>query len=138
MKRTILAAAVLLFVAPLIAGAQPQDDAWWGRVAEQNAINVASSEAHVQTLTLKNTIYLATFYRGRIDLSDSVAPIRALCDNGAEGDLRALALAALQTIATPSALAYLDRYATPAEAADARALITEVLNERHSTRLSLL
>lgn len=137
MKRTVFV-AIALFVAPLFAAAQTQtpDDTWWARVAEQNAINVASSKANIQAQALKNTIYFATFYRGRMDLADSVAPIRSMCDKGAKGELRALALAALQTVGSFEALDYLDHYATADEVKNASALIAEVIAERHQARLS--
>lgn len=137
MKRTVFV-AIALFIVPLVVAAQPQDEAWWARVAAQNAINVTSDKAHVQEQALKNTIYFATFYRGRLDLDESVAPIRAMCENGAKGQMRALALAALQTLGTTDALDYIDRYTTAEEVAHASDLIAEVIARHHRNALSAL
>ena len=104
MKRALLFTLVLLIGLSTAANAQEfyetKGPAYWTKIARQLTASLQSPIEGVRVGSLKNAVYFATFYPDRIDLSEAVAPIIAIC----EDDGRRAVLTGYYTRGAPAVL----------------------------------
>ena len=101
--------------------------AYWTKITRQVTASLDSPVEGVRIGSLKNAVYFATFYPDRIDLSQAVAPIIAICDDDERRAEHMIALAALQAIGGGEAERYL-AHRSIRERADVRRKVLAVLN----------
>ena len=88
----------------------------------------------VRVQNIKNAIFFATFYRDRIDLSQAVKSIIAICDDESRWAEHMVALAALQVIGNGEAKQYLARRVTGEQAHEVRRMMLAVLDDYYAAK----
>ena len=126
MKRTATLIVVAVLVAPLVQAQNVSEtsDHYWTAVVEQNIKLLDSGDRNIQHIALKNIIILSNVRRDKVSFERAVPTVIALCDR--DQKLRSIGFAALQSIGSREALAYLDGHevgALPSE------VIASVLKE---------
>ncbi|GEM_PF-682007 len=121
-----------LILAPLAVSAQDRfaDNGadWWHRVALQAAVNINSPNVAIQQIGLENLIYLMVFYREYLPVDYLFqALVRAYVQALSEVN-RTLARAALITMGTPAAMAYLRDHGSRRQEQLARVALIRVLH----------
>ena len=131
MKRALLFALALTIGLSTVAHAQEfyetKGPAYWTKMTRQITASLNSPVEGVRVGTLQNAVYFATFYPDRIDLSQAVEPIIAICDDEARWAEHLVALAALQAIGGGEAERYL-AHRSAQERSDVRRKVLAVLN----------
>ena len=130
MKRALLFTLALLIGLSTAANAQEfyetKGPAYWTKIARQLTASLQSPIEGVRVGSLKNAVYFATFYPDRIDLSEAVTPIIAICEDDGRRAEHLMALATLQAIGGGEAERYLAHRSTQ-ERADVRRKVLAVL-----------
>ncbi len=83
------------------------DADWWHRVAIQAAANIGSDNVVIQRIGLENLIYLTVFYREHLPVDYLLQAVMTAYDQTPNVVNQTLARAALISIGTPTAIAYL-------------------------------
>lgn len=103
-------------------------DSWWRALEYQLNTSLNSDLEGVQATQMKNAIAMTTLYRNRIDLRPSVPAIIAFHRNNDDPQMRALAVAALQSIDSMESRRYLRKKVQPDEMEAARVEMVAVLS----------
>ena len=131
MKRAIFLSLAMMIGLSTVANAQEfyetKGPAYWTKITRQITASLHSPAEGVRIGSLKNAIYFATFYPDRVDLSEAVGPIIAICDDDERQAEHMTAQAALQAIGGEEAERYLARHSAQ-ERADVRREVLAVLS----------
>ena len=141
-KRIVLFALVLATGLSTTATAQIAYDTMtperWEAVRQQLVTSLESPYEGVRVQNIKNAIYYATFYRDRIDLSQAVKPLIAICDDDERQAEHMTALAALQAIGGGEAQQYLTSHVAGERAREVRRTMLAVLSDYYQGPQSVL
>ena len=108
------------------------DPDWWHRVAIQAVANVGSADTEIQRMGLENLIYLTVFYREHLPMDYLLPAVMTAYDQAPNEVNRTLARAALISIGTPRAIAYLHDNGTRRQEQLARVELIRVLQDQQA------
>ncbi len=130
MKRLFLFTLLFCMALPSLAQERKYANAsptFWNNLLTQTQTNCASKDVAIRKQTLRNMIYFANNYRLEAPLHQIVNRLIGVYERDKNEEVRELALAAIVSIGSDNARAYVNRHVEKKELPRSGALIADVL-----------
>lgn len=131
MKRIASVLLIAVFAIPALAQPSSYENRsanWWRALEYQIIQSLDSEHADIKVQQLQNIITFNTFYRDRLDVSAAVPMITQIHRASKDAHVRALAVAALQSIDTVESRSYVNKKVHQDEIEDSRDAMMSVLS----------